>query len=154
MSKFFSFKRDFMAFLGFVMLGIGMLCVGVLTSTSIKDAQLMRDGKSEAMRWADELLRIVDAAPVDAQQAFLDDKFFVRRATTFSRVFAFDVFDKDKKLFYSTGPADWNLTEMSFELLDSPVTRYHLALGETTTKASRGRDHRAPRALRVHRHSR
>ncbi|MEM8743756.1 MAG: EAL domain-containing protein [Pseudomonadota bacterium] len=134
MSKFFSFKRDFMAFLGFVMLGVGMLCVGVLTSTSIKDAQLMRDGKSEAMRWADELLRIVDAAPVDAQQAFLDDKYFVRRATTFSRVFAFDVFDKDKKLFYSTGPADWNLTEMSFELLDSPVTRYHLALGETTTK--------------------
>ncbi|MDA7946868.1 MAG: EAL domain-containing protein [Hyphomicrobiaceae bacterium] len=134
MSKIFSFKRDFLAFLGFVMLGIGMLCVGVLTSTSVKDAQLIRDGKSEAMRWADELLRIVDAAPVDAHRAFLDDKFFVRRATMFSRVFAFDVYDKEKRLFYSTGPSDWNLTEMSLDLLNSPVTHYHLSLGETTTK--------------------
>ncbi len=134
MSKFFSFRRDFLALLSFIMLGVGMLCVGVLASTSVKDAQLMRDGRSEAMRWADELLRIVDAAPVNASQAFLNDEFFVRRATMFSRVFAFDVFDKDQKLFYSTGPADWNLTEQSFEILDSPVTRYHLALGETTTK--------------------
>ncbi len=134
MSKIFSIKRDLLALLGFVMMGVGMLCVGTLAMNSVKDTHLMHDGESEARRWTNELARSIDTVTVGAEKAFLDDKFFVEQASSFSRVFAFDVFNKHGKLFYSTGPSDWNLTITSHELLGSPVTRYHTSLGQTTTK--------------------
>jgi len=118
MSKIISIKRDLKTILGLVILGISMLGLGMLLASTVKDIQLMNDGKAEAKRWARSLIN----GPADATDAFNNQSFFLKQSGSVSRVFVFDVFDKNGNLFHSTGLSDWHPSEQISDLLNSPVT--------------------------------
>ncbi len=121
MSKFISIKRDFMTILGLVMLGICMLGLGILSASTVKEIQLIHDGEAEAKRWAKSLID----DPAHAKKAFTNQKISVKRSGSISRVFAFDMFDKNGNLFHSNGLSDWYPLEQISDLLKSPATLLH-----------------------------
>ncbi|HDL16459.1 MAG TPA: hypothetical protein ENH27_01300, partial [Rhizobiales bacterium] len=52
MSRIIFFKRDLMTVLGLALLIVCMIGIVILTSTSVKEIQLMYDARAEAKRWA------------------------------------------------------------------------------------------------------
>jgi diguanylate cyclase (GGDEF)-like protein len=134
MSKIISLKRDLMTIMGFIMLGICVLGLGVLSAASVKENQLMHDGEAEVRRWATELTNSLQSDPQAAQDTFLSHNFFLKKSSISSRIFAFDVFDENGKLFHSAGPSDWYPVEAIANLLNSPVTRYRRSLREQSVQ--------------------
>ena len=120
MSRIISIKRDLMTILGLVVLAICMLGLGMLSAAAVKEIQLMKDGKSEAVRWAKSLFD----DPDDLTKDFKERKFFVDRNRSISRIFAYDIFDKDGNLFHSAGPSNWHPFGEISDLLNSPVNIY------------------------------
>ncbi len=134
MSKIISLKRDLMTMMGLVMLGICVLGLGVMSAASVKENQLMHDGHAEVKRWASKLTNSLDLNPEAAHHTFFNHTFYLKQSSSTSRVFAFDVFDKNGKLFHSAGLSDWYPGESITNLLNSPVTRHRRSLGQQTAQ--------------------
>ncbi len=134
MSRIMSLKCDLMTIMGLVMLGFCVLGLGMLSAASVKENQLMHDGEAEVKRWASELTKNLHTNPEAARSTFFNHRFFLKKSSTSSRVFAFDVFDKNGKLFHSAGLANWHPLETISNLLNSPVTRYHRGLRQNTAQ--------------------
>lgn len=134
MSKIISIKRDLMTILGLIMLGICVLGLGALSAASVKETQLIHDGEAVAKRWARNLTIALDENPDDARGTFFNHGFFLEQNISASRVFAFDVFDKNGNLFHSSGPSDWHPLEIISSLLKSPVTRHRRSQKQQTAQ--------------------
>ena len=134
MSRLFSIRRDLMTILGLVMLGVAMLLVGSLTSTAVREAQLMSDGRAEAKRWATNMASAIQSEANDIRNSFIARKFFLDHRFSASRVFAFDIFDKNGNLFHSAGPSNWRPRNSATQLLQSPVTRYNSGRKQFTSQ--------------------
>ncbi len=121
------------------MLAIAMLGVGILTSQTVKEMQLMRDAEMTALRWA----KTFDDRREDTWALFRDRRQTVnansigRKTQDVGRIISYELYDRTGQLFYSAGVANWLPAKNVGAMLDSPVTRKHSEAGMPTTRLHR-----------------
>lgn len=129
-------RRDWAAFAVILAVAIAMYSVGSLTLKSVKETQLRDDAQISAMRWAktfdhhSQNVRALfkDRQTLDLAQSIVSDSQQV------GRIISYELYDAKDRRFYSAGAADWQPNENRATLLDSPLTREHIAARIPTTR--------------------
>ncbi|MGD9868313.1 MAG: putative bifunctional diguanylate cyclase/phosphodiesterase, partial [Hyphomicrobiales bacterium] len=125
-----------MTVFGMIVLGIVVLCAGVLTSRTVAEMQLMRDAESHARRWT----TVITSQPTELKKIFDDHRVdsSVRRiletATRFTQVISYELYDEHNRLFYSAAASDWNPKETTQQVLGDPITRNNMAQHRPSTR--------------------
>jgi diguanylate cyclase (GGDEF)-like protein len=118
------------------MVGIAMLGIGVLASESVKEMQLKRDGEETAMRWA----RMFDDERSNTFTMFrtrrTSEHVFTNiwNSLEVGRIVSYEIYDRNGKVFYTTGASDWQPSESADALLNSAITKRHINTGLPTTR--------------------
>jgi diguanylate cyclase (GGDEF)-like protein len=129
-----------------VMLFIAMLGIGILTSKTVKQTHLMRDAESAAVRWS----KLFDDSRDDIWAMFRERRAsdYINATTWNARdiggIIAYELYDSNGRLFYTSGLANWLPERGAGALLDSPVTRSHISSGIPTTRLHTNQTGSAP----------
>jgi diguanylate cyclase (GGDEF)-like protein len=125
-----------MAVAALVMLAIAILGLGLLTSKTVKEVQLMRDAETTALRWAEMFKDRRDDTWTTFRQrrSSKHANSVIWTSREVGRILAYELYDRNGRLFYSTGPSNWMPEKEPGTLLDSPVTRKHTKMGVPTTR--------------------
>ncbi|MEC9369233.1 MAG: diguanylate cyclase, partial [Pseudomonadota bacterium] len=134
--QLFSIRNNFMTVFGMVVLGICVLGIGILTSRTVAEMQLMRDGESHASRWTSAIAGNIDEAERMFREHRLrpDIRDILETATRFTRVISYEFYDVKDQLFYSAAASDWNPNESTQTLLRDPVTKFNVGQQRPSTK--------------------
>jgi len=129
-------RRDWAAFTVILVVTIAMFSVGTLTIKSVKEAQLRDDAQISALRWAktfDHHSQDIRALFHDRQTVVLAQSI-VSDSQQVSRIISYELYTAKDRWFYSAGAADWQPNENRVTLLESPLTREHIAARFPTTR--------------------
>ena len=139
MSFFTVRKRDILPVAALLMLSTIMFGIGILTSQTVKEMQLMRDAEMTALRWAN----VFEARHEDTSKMFRERRAS-RQANTIvwntqevGRIIAYELYDHAGSLFFSSGASDWSPDEKPGVMLRSPVTLNHNRAAIPTTRLHR-----------------
>lgn len=128
-----------MAVAALVMLSTIMLGIGILTSQTVKEMQLMRDAEMTALRWAS----IFKDRNEDTSKMFRERRashhanIFGWNTQEVGRIIAYELYDSAGHLFFSSGASNWAPEEKVGEMLRSPITRNHNQAAIPTTALHR-----------------
>lgn len=125
-----------MTVFGMIVLGVVVLCAGVLTSRTVAEMQLMRDAETHAARWT----TILTSQPDQLRRVFGDHRVdnntrhILETATRFTQVISYELYDERNQLFYSASSSDWNPKETTRDVLNDPITRNNIAQYRPSTR--------------------